>query len=128
MALEPATKALIDAMTAVFPALGTEVHDAAEARRILAVSTVALGEPPAVAAVENRCIPAPGVPDLPVRIYWPLEPASPTPLVVFFHGGGFVICDLDTHDAGCRTLANRVGAVVVSVDYRLAPEHRFPAA
>jgi len=48
--------------------------------------------------------------------------------VVFFHGGGWVVCDLDTHDAVCRRLALGAGAVVVSVDYRLAPEHRFPAA
>jgi acetyl esterase len=66
-----------------------------------------------------------------VRIYWPQAPpaeADTLPLVVYFHGGGWVICDLDTHDETCRTLANGSGAVVVSVDYRLAPEDRFPAA
>jgi acetyl esterase len=62
-----------------------------------------------------------------VRIYTP-EATSPAPALVYFHGGGWVICDLDTHDVVCRAIAHRAGAVVVSVDYRLAPEHKFPAA
>ena len=65
---------------------------------------------------------------IPVRIYWPLGATGTPPLVIYFHGGGWVICDLDSHDGGCRALANETGSVVVSVDYRLAPEHRFPAA
>jgi acetyl esterase len=63
----------------------------------------------------------------PARIYRP-EVEGPVPTVVFFHGGGFVIGDLDTHDGVCRLLSKDVGAVVVSVDYRLAPESRFPVA
>jgi acetyl esterase len=82
--------------------------------------------PPAVANVENRTIPGPGG-ELPVRIYTPDAP-GPLPLVLFFHGGGFVLCDLDSHDALARMLCNGAGAVVVSVDYRLAPEAKFPAA
>jgi acetyl esterase len=62
-----------------------------------------------------------------VRIYWP-EGRSPAPLVVFFHGGGFVLCSLDTHDELCRALCRESGAVLVSVDYRLAPEAPYPAA
>ena len=64
---------------------------------------------------------------IPVRVYRP-DADGPLPTVVFFHGGGFVIGDLDTHDGVCRLLCRDVGAVVVSVDYRLAPEHPFPAA
>jgi acetyl esterase len=64
---------------------------------------------------------------VPVRIYRP-EAHGPVPTIVYFHGGGFVIGDLDTHEGVCRLLSKDVGAVVVSVDYRLAPEHRFPAA
>jgi acetyl esterase/lipase len=63
---------------------------------------------------------------MPGRLYRPR--AGSGGLLVFFHGGGFVVGDLDTHDAPCRFLAERSGAAVLSVDYRLAPEHRFPAA
>ena len=61
-------------------------------------------------------------------IYTPPETDGPSPVVVFFHGGGWVVCTLETHDAICRALAMEAGVVVVSVDYRLAPEHKFPAA
>ena len=64
---------------------------------------------------------------IPVRVYTP-DHTGPIPTVVLYHGGGFVIGDLDTHDATSRRLSTDVGAVVVSVDYRLAPEHPFPAA
>ncbi len=62
-----------------------------------------------------------------VRIYQPSTGASERPVVVFYHGGGWVIGDLDTADAACRDLSENVGCTVVSVDYRLAPEHPFPA-
>jgi acetyl esterase len=63
-----------------------------------------------------------------VRHYAPEEGGGPHPLLVFFHGGGFVLGDLETHDAPCRLLCRHSGAHVLSVDYRLAPEHPFPAA
>ena len=84
----------------------------------------ALDEPVEVKSVENRTIPC-SVGDMPVRIYTP-ESKQPRPLIVYYHGGGFVFCSLDTHDGTCRRLANATGAVVVSVDYRLAPECQFP--
>jgi acetyl esterase len=62
-----------------------------------------------------------------VRIYTPPVGDGPRPVVVYFHGGGWVVCTLETHDPICRALAKETGAVVVSVDYRLAPEHKFPA-
>jgi acetyl esterase len=66
---------------------------------------------------------------IPARLFRPAgSGAAPLPLVVFFHGGGWVFGGLDSHDGLCRMLANRTGAVVVSVDYRLAPEHPYPAA
>lgn len=76
--------------------------------------------------VEDRQIPGPGGP-LSVRIYTP-RAATALPGLVYFHGGGFVLGGLDMNDRPCRMLANASGAVVVSVDYRLAPEHPFPAA
>ena len=82
----------------------------------------AMDDPPEVATVEDRVIPGPAG-DLPVRIYTPDAPA-PRPVIAFFHGGGFVICSVDTHDGLARRLANATGAVVVSVEYRLAPDAR----
>ncbi|MFB4317658.1 alpha/beta hydrolase [Actinomadura sp. 21ATH] len=116
------TRRVRDAMTAGFPALGETVLDAAEARAVLAAAPVPDVPRTPVARVEDR---AAG--DVPVRIYWPDAPA-PAPVVVFFHGGGFVLCDLDSHDGLARDLCAGAGAIVVSVDYRRAPEHRHPAA
>lgn len=99
----------------------------AEARRVAAESLQPVGgvaEP--VRAIENVRIGGPEG-SIPVRVYTPEGPA-PRPALVYFHGGGWVVCDLDTHDVVCSAIARRSGAVVVSVDYRLAPEHKFPAA
>jgi acetyl esterase len=79
-----------------------------------------------VDVVEDRHLPGPAG-DIPVRVYDP-DPEETSPVVAYFHGGGFVFMNVDTHDRVCRRLANAAKAVVVSVDYRLAPEHRFPAA
>jgi acetyl esterase len=84
------------------------------------------GEPPAVASVDDRTMPIDGG-TIALRVYTPLG-VGPHPVTVFFHGGGWVICDLDTHDPLCRDLCAGSKSVVVSVDYRLAPEHRFPTA
>jgi acetyl esterase len=65
--------------------------------------------------------------EIAVRVYRPATGDGPWPVVVFFHGGGFVVCTLETHDPYCRALATEAGVMVVSVDYRLAPEHKFPA-
>ncbi|MER5472223.1 alpha/beta hydrolase [Streptomyces sp. NPDC002685] len=139
MPTEPAPEvlALVDAIKVHFPDLGGTVTEAAEARRILAAAPVWPFEPPAVGSVENRAIPGPaGAPEIPVRVYLP-HPApapgpdpvvSPRPTVVFFHGGGWVIGGLDTHDSIARALCRDADAAVVSVGYRLAPEARFPAA
>lgn len=65
--------------------------------------------------------------DVPIRVYRPAVEGL-LPVVTYFHGGGWVLGSIDSHDGTCRTLANASGAIVASVDYRLAPEHRFPAA
>lgn len=80
----------------------------------------------AVGRVEDRLLPGPGGP-LAVRLYWPDAPA-PHRMLVYAHGGGFVRGDLDSHDHVCRELCATAPCLVVSVDYRLAPEHPFPAA
>ncbi len=64
--------------------------------------------------------------DIPLRVYVPVEATRPLPILVYLHGGGFVIGSLDSHDRVVRRLAARASAIVVAVDYRLAPEHRFP--
>jgi acetyl esterase len=76
--------------------------------------------------VENRTIPGPAGP-IPIRVFAP-ETASPLPVLAYFHGGGWVTGDLDTHESSCRGLSNRAGCMVVAVNFRCAPEHRFPAA
>ena len=84
---------------------------------------------PPMASVEDRAAVGPhGA--IPVRVYRPHAVAEDrtAPVVMFFHGGGWVVGDLETHDGFCRHLANAAEAVVVAVDYRLAPEHKFPAA
>jgi acetyl esterase len=83
-------------------------------------------EPAPVGGVRNLSIPGPGG-DLPVRLYWP-ERDGPHPVLVWVHGGGWVRGTLDTADERCRALARRADCMVVSVDYRKAPEHPFPAA
>lgn len=77
--------------------------------------------------VLDTMFPGPGG-HIPVRIYRPLRAPHPTPALVYFHGGGFVVGSLRSHDSVCRVLADEGRCVVVAVDYRLAPEHRFPAA
>lgn len=79
-----------------------------------------------VAQVVNRTIPGPESP-LPVRLYKPRE-AARLPLLIYFHGGGFVLGDLESHDSLCRDLCMGADCAVLAVDYRLAPENKFPAA
>lgn len=98
----------------------------AQARAQARLAYLRDGDPVAVGEVRNLAMPGPAGP-LAVRVYVPPGP-GPHPLVVFFHGSGFVILDLDTHDDLCRRLCVGAGCVVASVDYRLAPEHRFPSA
>jgi acetyl esterase len=83
------------------------------------------GEPEEVATAD-RTIPGPAG-DIPVRVYTPAG-EGPKPVIVYFHGGGWVVGDVDVCDNPVRRIANRTGSVVVSVDYRLAPEHVYPAA
>ena len=127
MPVDPQIQEVIDALAAsefgpvheLTPAEGrTQYERMVKARGI---------EPAPVDAVEDRAIPGPAG-GVPVRIYRPDPDAGALPALVYYHGGGHVIGNLDTHDAVARNLCNGAGCVVVSVDYRLAPEHKFPAA
>jgi acetyl esterase len=98
----------------------------ADARAVGEGLTVLAGEPIAVGSVADITIPVDGA-DIGARVYTP-EGAGPHPVVMFFHGGGWVICSLDTHDNVARAICRDAAAVVVSVDYRMAPEFRYPTA
>jgi acetyl esterase len=108
-----------------------ETVSPAEARELYLKGRVVTNpEPPELQSVAPLAIPAPHGP-IPARIYTPktLRKANGlAPVLVFFHGGGWVIGDLDSHDVVCRKLADEGQLLVISVDYRLAPEHKFPAA
>jgi cation diffusion facilitator CzcD-associated flavoprotein CzcO/acetyl esterase/lipase len=96
-------------------------------RRIRRESAAATGRPLPVGSVSDLTVDGPAGP-LPARHYLPGGSAGPHPLLLFLHGGGFVFCNLDTHDQVCRLLCREASVQVLSVDYRLAPEHPFPAA
>lgn len=119
----------IQAMIAVGDRLGLSRSSSDVARRRADMRRMAaLGMPVRTGVhVAGRVVPGPGGP-LPVRLYRRLGGGAQVPAVVYFHGGGWVVGDLDTHDAVCRVLADVTGCLVVAVDYRLAPEHVFPAA
>lgn len=128
MAVDPELQAVLDFLAAADrPPMSAGTPE--QARRSFRTLAVDLRDPtsaPEVASVDEVTVDG-GAGPLPARVYRP-HTTGPLPTVVFFHGGGFVIGDLDTHDPLARLLAVRCDAVVVSVDYRLAPEHPFPAA
>lgn len=123
MPVDPQIQTLLD-LGAKLPPLHTLSVEAARAQ--FAARDFPGIRRPDVAMVTNRDMQGPAG-SLPLRIYTPFG-EGPFPLIVFFHGSGFVVCSLDTHDAMCRNLCAGTGCVVVSVDYRLAPEAKFPAA
>lgn len=124
MSLDPQIAALIETLDSGFPPVHTMTG--AEARAAIRSRFVPPVQPEPVGAVEDLEV-AGADGSVAVRVYRP-HSTEPLPVLVYAHGGGFVFCDLDSHDGLCRNLANLVPAVVVSVAYRLAPEHRWPTA
>ena len=110
----------------VWPARLSGPHVLEDGRRDWQLAIKAFGSREPVAAVETRTIAGPAGP-LRLRVYTPDSGSAPRPLIAYFHGGGFVVGDLYTAGCTCRALANRTGAVVVAVQYRLAPEHPLEA-
>ena len=124
MALDPQAQAWLDRMRELgAPGLGEVPPEEARAVQDETAATI-FGPVPDV-AWEDRSLPGPAGP-IPVRVYRPGD--EPAPVLAYFHGGGWVLGGLNTHHGVCATLAQLSGCVVCSVDYRLAPEHRFPAA
>jgi acetyl esterase len=125
--LDPKFRAVLDqlAATGALPLVRGTAQETRAHYRSLALARRGPGyQPEAVGSVEDRAIDGPGGP-IAVRVYQPLHPRDR--VVTYLHGGGWVVGDLDTHDPVCRRLANALGATIVAVDYRLAPEHPHPA-
>jgi acetyl esterase len=129
MAVDPQMQGVLERIAkAGLPQFHTVSAD--EARRLYRESRAVFSPPPPeVAEVRDLAASGPAGP-IPVRLYRGLGTGAGAllPVLVFFHGGGWTIGDLDTHDAVCRTLANKARCAVVAVDYRMGPEHKFPAA
>src|SRR3989475_4239503 len=128
MPLDPAAKNLLDLLVAAGRPKVWQVS-AAEAREgISALAEAADAKDVAIGRIDDGTWPGPAG-ALAYRSYTPIDPVGePLPALLYFHGGGFVIGDLDTHDGLCRLFANASGCRLISVEYRLAPEHKFPAA
>jgi acetyl esterase len=126
--LDPQTQALLD-LVAERGAAPTHKLTPAEARQAyLARRDVMQPAPVPVGQINDIAVAGPGG-ELKLRVYRPAHNTQAAmPALVYFHGGGFVIGNLDTHDGLCRELCNQAACVVVAVDYRLAPEHPYPAA
>jgi acetyl esterase len=122
MPLHPQARAFLDVLAAQ-KGRGWEEMTPAEAREVFNGLTQVFGTGPELVGVENQVIDG----RVPVRLFRPAN-GKALPVVMFFHGGGWVLGNLDTHDTLCRRLAKASGCIVVSVGYRLAPERRFPAA
>lgn len=126
--LDPSIQMLLAAQRATGVESLAVLNDHVATRAGNRTLTRALDEPDIrVAEISPVSIPGPAGP-IPARHYRPAVGDGPAPLVVFYHGGGFVFGDLDTHDAACRLIARDAGVHVLAVDYRLAPEHPAPAA
>jgi acetyl esterase len=125
MDLDPQIAGIIEALDAGFPPVHTMTG--AQARTAIRSRFVAPSTAEEVGEVRDAFVFGPAG-DVTVRIYRPASMTGPVPTVVYAHGGGFVFCDLDSHDGLCRSLTNLIPAVVVSVAYRRAPEDRWPAA
>ena len=127
MPIDPQIKALLDQLAAMESVDYGQVTPEGM-RQSIKLLTAADGPQESVASVEEAHADGPAGP-IPLRVYRPAvnHGGAPLPILVWYHGGGWVIGDLDTADTTCRKLANRAGVLVISVDYRLAPEHPAPA-
>lgn len=126
MPLHPQSRRFLDEFAAAGIPMPWEVGTAAEAREVLRELQVAPENPIQVAHVEDRVADT-ETGSIPFRIYTP-EGTGPFPVLLWFHGGGWTIGSIEESDTTCRSLCSRAGVVVVCPDYRLAPEHPFPAA
>lgn len=123
--LDPQVQAFLDELAALnlppIDQVGPEL-----AREQMRAERASMGPSAPVARIRDCAVPGPAG-EIPIRVYAP-ENSAPLPVLVYFHGGGWVLGDLDTHHNVACSLANKSGCMVVAVDYRRAPEHKYPAA
>ncbi len=128
MPLDPLLKAFLDQMAAQPAPKMWEMEPPAGREAMAALMQLVGPKDVPIGKVSNLAIPGPAG-DIPARVFTPVAAGGePLPTLVFFHGGGFVIGSVETHDGLTRMLANDSACRVISVDYRMAPEHKFPAA
>ncbi|HXC55518.1 MAG TPA: alpha/beta hydrolase [Rhizomicrobium sp.] len=128
MPLDPIVKGFLDSMKAAGGPKMSEAGAVAGREQFAALMQMVGPKDVPVGKTENRTVPSPAG-GIPIRVYTPVAAGGdPMPALVYYHGGGFVIGSVETHDGVCRMLANEGGFRVISVDYRLAPEHKYPAA
>ena len=125
MPLDPQAQAFLEHLAATG---APPLHELSveQARQVIVTLFETQGEPEPIRAVQDCTIPG-AAGEMPARIYTP-HGTGPFPVLVYFHGGGWVIGNLEAYDATCRALTNAAGCLVVAMEYRLAPEHKFPAA
>ena len=132
ISVDPAAQRVLDEIAAQTSAASKPTHALLEDERVAAIRKAYAGaaqmggQPERVADVHDHAIPGPNG-TVPVRVYRPRSEAPATPVLIWLHGGSFISGDLDTHDAPLRTLANRAAMPVIAVQWRLAPEHPYPA-
>ncbi len=123
MGVDPQVSAVLESLAEAPDIFGMSPPEARAAME----AVPAVGAPAEMASVEDRSVPGPGG-DVAVRVYVPPAAESPSPVLCWMHGGGWIMGSLDTADITARSITARVGCTTVSVGYRLAPEHPFPAA
>lgn len=130
--IDPESLVPLAELLAVYPGGTNTITDLDERRRVnarLVADYLAMARPHPRVRTEERMIPGPaGAPEVRIRVYHPAEFTPSRPAILFIHGGGMVLGDLDNDHQAAITLCDAIGALVVSVDYRLAPEHPYPAA
>lgn len=125
MPIDPQVQVFLDQLKAL-GALPLHSLTPQQARPVVVADSRILGDPEPVGRAEDRKIRGPAG-EIPIRIYTP-SGAGPFGVLVYYHGGGWVVCDIETHNNLCCSIANQAECIVVSVEYRLAPEHKYPAA